>query len=128
MTKEPDLPPWSWIVSVLGLLLVAGAIGYTLYKVATKEETPPDIVIQQERVVQGTESYLVEIRIFNKGGSAASGLVVEGSLVEEGNSLETSTITIEYAPAESSRKAGLVFTRDPRRYQLKIRALGYEEP
>ena len=128
MAKEPDLPRWSWIVSLVGLIFVLGSIGYMFFKATKNEISPPDIVIQQERVSQQTDSYLVEIRVTNRGGSAAARLMVEGSLLKNGETVESSTITMEYVPAESSRKAGLLFTQDPRLYQLKVRALGYEEP
>jgi uncharacterized protein (TIGR02588 family) len=128
MAKEPDLPGWSWIVSLIGLLLIVGSIGYMFYKVAKNEASPPDIVIQQERILQRTGSFLVEIRVANRGGSAAARLMLEGSLLENGKTVESSTITIEYVPAESSRKAGLFFTHDPRLFQFSVRPLGYDEP
>jgi uncharacterized protein (TIGR02588 family) len=128
MAKEPDLPRWSWIVSLLGLIFVLGSIGYMFFKVTRNETSPPDIVIHQERVTRQTDSYLVEVRVANHGGSAAARLILEAVLLNDGEPIESSSITIEYVPAESSRKAGLLFTQDPRLYQLKVRALGYEEP
>ena len=99
-----------------------------LYKDINQDPGPPDIKIEQKGIVTQSKSYLVQISITNKGSSAASQLVVEGALLDHGQTIETSTITIEYAPAESTARAGLWFSRDPRAYQLRIRSVGYEEP
>jgi uncharacterized protein (TIGR02588 family) len=37
-------------------------------------------------------------------------------------------VTIDYVPSRSSRKAGLFFMRDPREFDLSLRALGYQSP
>jgi uncharacterized protein (TIGR02588 family) len=37
-------------------------------------------------------------------------------------------MTLDYSPPGSEKQAGLFFTRDPRQFQLQVRALGYVEP
>ena len=127
-SKEPDIPAWSWIISVIGFVIVVAAVGYMFLQTSKKDETPPDIIVKHKRIVKRTNAYLVEIAILNKGGTPASRLVVEGNILQDDKAVETSVITIEYAPAGSERKAGLLFTRDPRLYQFRLRATGYEEP
>jgi uncharacterized protein (TIGR02588 family) len=35
---------------------------------------------------------------------------------------------IAYVPGESVRRAGLFFKNDPRKHELRVRALGYADP
>jgi uncharacterized protein (TIGR02588 family) len=58
----------------------------------------------------------------------AAGLMVEGVLKEGTATVETSAITMDYVPSGSQRRAGLIFSRDPRKFELQIRAKGYEQP
>ena len=54
--------------------------------------------------------------------------MVEGVLREKTATLEISAITMDYVPSGSQRKAGLIFSKDPRQFDLQIRAKGYVQP
>lgn len=119
---------WEWMVAAIGLVLVVGSIGFMLYEGIWGDQSPPAVRIQLVSIAQTENGYLVRFRAANSGGSTAEGLTIEGQLSKDDQSVETSETTLDYLPSRSERKGGLFFTRDPRDFQLNIRALGYEDP
>ncbi len=126
--KAADVPRWSWLVAAAGLVLVAGSSGFMLYRAFAAESSPPALVIETDAVVPSGDGYLVPIRVTNRGGSAAAALVVEGVLRDGTVTVETSAITIAYVPSGSERRAGLIFSTDPRKFAVQVRAKGYQQP
>lgn len=126
--KAGDIPGWSWIVAAAGLVLVAGSAGFMLYRAFAGDASPPALVIEANAVVPSGGGYLVPIRVTNRGGSVAAALTVEGVLKDGLATVEASAITMGYVPVGSRRKAGLIFSRDPRKFELQVRAKGYEQP
>ncbi len=122
------IPIWEWIVAGVGLVLVAGVIGFLIYEAFSGNRLPPDVKLSVESVVQTRNGYLVKITAVNEGGQTAEGVDIEGELRTGTESLERSRTTIDYLPPRSEKKAGLFFTRDPRQLDLQVRPLGYEEP
>ena|SRR5215213_4455801 len=119
--------PWEWVVGVLGALCVAGTIAFMGYEAVARERTPPDLVVQVESVSRTTGGWLVEVRARNRGTTTAAQVKVEGEL-RGGGEPETREVTIDYVPGRSERTAGMIFTRDPRRGTLELRARGYDMP
>ena len=127
--QEKDfIPIWEWIVAAVGLVLVAGVIGFLLYEAFSGERLPPDVKLSVESVVQTRNGFLVRITAVNEGGMTAEGVIIEGELRSGSEVLERSRTTIDYLPPGSEKRGGLFFTRDPRRFDLQVRPLGYEEP
>ncbi|MDN5753024.1 MAG: hypothetical protein L0H15_07055 [Nitrosospira sp.] len=125
--KTGDIPGWSWIFAAVGLVLTIGSAGFMLYQ-GFAGDSPPELVIETDGVVPNGRGYLVQIRVTNRGGSVAAGLVVEAMLREGTATVETSTITMGYVPSGSQRRAGFFFSRDPRKFDLQILAKGYVQP
>jgi uncharacterized protein (TIGR02588 family) len=123
-----DAPPWMWGIGLLGLALVLGSIAFVLYEAAAGDSSPPDVTVRVDSILPTRNGYLVEFRAVNEGGSTAEGLTVEGELRNGAESVEASDTTIEYVPSHSERGGGLFFTSDPRQYELRLRAKGYEKP
>jgi uncharacterized protein (TIGR02588 family) len=121
-------PPWEWAVALLGLGLILGSIGFLVYQVVAGDDSPPDVLVHADAILPVKTGYLVQIRAVNQGGSTAADLRIDGTLMGEGGSVETSEAVIDYVPARSHRKGGLFFTQDPRRFTLQLRAKGYVEP
>ena len=127
--RQREITVWEWIIAGVGLILVVAALGTTAYRAVTEESTPPIIEISIiEPVVPMANGYLVKFQVKNTGTQTAASLTVEGSLNRGGESVETSTTTLNYAPANSRREGGLFFTKNPNEFELNIRALGYEKP
>jgi len=119
---------WEWIVALIGFTMLVSTIGYLAYQAIYREATPPNIELRVNSIVAAGNAYLVKISAINHGGSTAGALEIAGELKNHGETVETSEATINYVPAQSQKEAGLFFTKDPRRYELQLRAKGYEEP
>lgn len=127
--QEKDaIPIWEWIVAGVGLVLVAGVIGFLIYEAFTGKRLPPDVKLSVDSVVEIRSGFLVRITAVNEGGMTAEGVIVEAELRSGTEPVERSRTTIDYLPPRSEKRAGLFFTRDPRQLDLQVRSLGYEEP
>lgn len=109
-------------------MLVAAGIGYMAYYGLTHPEGPPEVTLERLSVEPTKGGYLVQFKARNEGNSTAAGVLVVGALKESGSTLEESEAVLDYVPQESERKGGLLFTRDPTRYELELRAKGYAQP
>lgn len=127
-SKEEKPSSLEWIVAAVGILLVSGAIGFLIYRGATKGDLPPKLKIEVLSIVKADENYVVKFRVINAGEITAAGLTIEGELKNGEKSEETSDVTMTYVPSQSTRRGGLIFTKNPNEYQLQIRAKGYEQP
>lgn len=127
--KGTGAPALEWAAAGLGLLLLLGLLAIIgLEAVSGETEKPPAIAVTAGRVVATPGGYLVEIEAANESGGTAAAVQVEGALMAGGTAVETSGLTFDYVPGHSRRKGGLFFAEDPRRHQLALRALGYQEP
>jgi uncharacterized protein (TIGR02588 family) len=126
--KLKDAPLWMWGIAFIGLALVLGSIVFMLFEAAAGDSSPPDVTVHVDSILATRNGFLVTFQAVNEGGSTAEGLTVEGELRSGTESLEMSNTTIEFVPSHSEREGGLFFTLDPRRYELELRAQGYEKP
>jgi uncharacterized protein (TIGR02588 family) len=113
------------LVALAGLIIVLAVLGVLGYEASTREDAPPEIILQKTDVKALGEGYWVKVEATNKGSSATASLMIEGE-VGDGEAKEVSTVTFDYVPAHSKREGGLFFTRDPA--HVKLRALGYQNP
>ncbi|HEX5079697.1 MAG TPA: TIGR02588 family protein [Geminicoccaceae bacterium] len=127
-TTGRPIPVTEWIVAATGAVLVAGTIGYLVYLALSRDEGPPDLRITAAGVVELPDGWLVRFRAVNAGAQAAVQLQVEGVLAGPDGAIETAEATIDYLPPRSEREGGLIFSRDPRRHELRLRAEGYALP
>lgn len=127
--RENTKPPvWEWILAALGVVLVGAAIGSTLFRAVTHEASPPSFEISVDSITPSVNGFVVAFRVKNTGSQTAASLNIEADLMKGAEKVETSAATLAYAPANSERRGGLFFTKDPRAFELQIRALGYERP
>jgi uncharacterized protein (TIGR02588 family) len=122
------ISPLEWVVAGLSLLLVLSVAGFLLEDVFRSSPSPPRITFQVDSVVRAGKGYLVEFRALNAGRTTAAALVVEGELLGDTGTVETTGVSIGYVPSGGETAAGLFFDSDPRRYRLEIRAKGYDHP
>ena len=117
-----------WIAAGIGVVLLLVAIGQLLVSALGRDKTPPDIVLTVERVMEGSESFIVTIRASNHGDAAAAEVEIEGTLRLEDGTTETSTLTLDYLPPRSERSGGLLFSDRPDAGELILRARGFASP
>jgi uncharacterized protein (TIGR02588 family) len=127
-TRQRATPLLEWLVGGLGVVLVGGTITFLIYHALGREETPPDIRLVAERVLDLDHGYLVQFRAVNEGRSAAAEVLVEGELIGPDGATEVGEAVLDYLPPLSDRTGGLAFTTDPRRGELRLRAKGYVKP
>lgn len=123
-----DIPLLEWIVGAVGFVLVTAVIVFVLYEAITGSQSPPDIRVSVRSVLPLRNGYLVNLEAVNQGGATAAGVVLEAELRQGSELFERSHVTLDYSPPGSAKRAGLFFTRDPRQFDLQVRALGFEEP
>ena len=126
--KIADSPGWSWIIASIGLVLVVGSAGFMLYRAFAVPPSPPVLVVEVDEITPSGNGYLVRILVTNTGGSSAAGLVVEGELKYGDTAVETRSVTLDYVPLGSQRRAGLFFNKDPRTHTLQVQAKAYQQP
>lgn len=126
--KEDSPSVLEWIFAGIGLLVVICAVGFLIYRGATKGDAPPQVKIEVESVAQTGEHYTVSFRVSNTGDTTAAALTIEGELKTGEKSEETSDVTLTYLPAQSVRRGSLFFTKNPNEYEFKIRPKGFEKP
>lgn len=127
-TKARGTSPLEWALAAASALLVVGCMAVLLYEALTTTGKPPSVEVTVEEISRVAGGYLVEFKAENRGETTAAGLVVEGELKSGSESVEKSSVTIDYVPAEAIRKGGLYFTRDPSGYALEINARGFDFP
>ena len=120
---------WENAVAALGALLVAGTLGYVGWHALTETATPPALAVRVTSMApQAGAGYLVTFTVANGGDAAAAGVRVVGELWHDRDLLETGEAVLDYVPAHSASRGGLVFGRDPRQHALAVRATGWVEP
>lgn len=117
------------VSAAVGLLVSAAMLGFLGWGAVTGDtrETPA-LTVRAEQVSRSGDGYLVRIVVSNAASAAAADVRVEGVLREGETEIEQGEAAVDYVPGSSERRAGLLFTRDPARYRLELRATGYQEP
>src|SRR5690606_4867741 len=83
---------WERVTAAASALLVLGAVGFMLYEGLAVPDTPPDLEIVPDTVVETASGYLVRFRVHNRGKTTAVSLNVEGELRDAGGTLERSEV------------------------------------
>jgi uncharacterized protein (TIGR02588 family) len=127
--KPQRYPLVEWLSAALGLVIIAAMLGFLVLEAARqRERLPPSMNVVPVGLVSNPGRYLVEVEVTNAAHKTGASVQIEGVLKEGETDVETSSATLAYVPGESRRRAGLLFTRDPRSYQLELRVTGYELP
>ncbi len=128
-TQEAQaIPTLEWIIGGIGFFIIAGVLGFLLYKGINEDHPVPDVKLSVDSVLRIRNGYVVRVTVTNEGGLTAGGVIVEGELRNGAELVERSETAIELLPSRSKKRAGLFFSRDPNQFELKLRPLGYEEP
>lgn len=126
---EEHISLLEWVSAAIGLLItlaLLGVVGWQAYN--QSGDVPPAVEVRVDRIVPVASGYVVELTASNRSPTTASNIEIEGELTESGRPVATSRASLDYVPGRSERRGGLFFDRDPRAYQLDVRALGYATP
>ncbi len=128
--KGPErIPLVEWIAALFGGVVLVGMIVFlALEGLRQRDGAPPLMKVQPVRIASMDGQYVVEVDVRNFTRTTGAAVQVEGKLIDGGSDIETSNATVSYVPGELHRRAGLVFTNDPRKHRLKLRVTGYQKP
>ena len=127
--KRAGTPLLEWVASGIGLLLTLGMLAVIGREALSREaEQLPAIDVAIQRILPAGSGFVVEFEAVNRSGGTAAAVEIEGELKSGGTSIETSSATLDYVPGHSRRSGGLLFSEDPRRHRIEVRALGFQTP
>lgn len=121
-------PLLEWICAAIGAMLVAATLVTVALQIPGEDKATPRLRVQAVDVVAAEEGHLVRFAVTNASQATAAAVEIEGRLSQDGQVLESSRVTLDYAPRGSTARGGLWFTRDPACCTLSLRAMGYQEP
>jgi uncharacterized protein (TIGR02588 family) len=125
--RGPSALEWaSAMVGALLAVLILVFIGAEAIRSSSGE--PPLLFVEPVGIVAKDGLHVVEVKVTNRGGQTAAAVQIQGELKQAGSTVETSSGTVGFVPADSEREAGLMFSRDPRQFRLEVRATGFETP
>lgn len=125
---QKRIPALEWLAALIGLAIVAGMFAFLIAEALRSDAgKPPMMHVELVELTSG-DAYVLEVEVVNSSGQTGAAVQIEGELRQGGRVVETSNANLSYVPGNSQRRAGLIFTRDPRRYELELRVTGYEQP
>lgn len=126
--KDKGTSLLEWISAGVGLVITLALLGFVGLEAAETSDRPPVLKVTPAAITAASDIYVVEVDVANLSGQTAAAVSIEGTLKQGGQTVETSSTTLSFVPGHSKRRAGLIFTRDPRGSAIEARATGYEVP
>ena len=125
--KAEAIPLSERVIGIGSAVSVLALIGFLAVQAVGNHGTPPDVMVELAGVSRSAAGWLVQVEATNLGEQPAADVEVEGTLPGAGGE-ERRSVTFDYLPAGSTRRAGLYFTGDPRSRPLTLRAVGFRRP
>ena len=116
-----------WALAALSGVVVLALAGFLLFEAVTKTGSDPVLSLHVDAIEAIPEGSVAEISLWNRGHATAAEVESEGTVGTGANEI-TSTVTLDYAPAESVSPAALVFSRPVAAEEISLRVLGYRDP
>lgn len=118
-----------WLVFAIGLALIVPIVAYLAYDAATLGHEPPVVEVQVGAAEARGNVYMIPVTLENLGDRTAESVVVEISLLEGDEELETAELTVDFLPRQSTRSGWVTFTIDPETVDdIEAHVLGFQEP
>lgn len=117
-----------WIVGLTSAAIVLALFGFILFEAVTKTGNTPDFHFEIERGVALSDGYALELTAHNDGHVTVAGVQIEAVADLGQGETETSTVTVDYLPAESGTELALVFSQEVDPEQVTLRVMGYSYP
>ncbi|ANK77094.1 TIGR02588 family protein [Ensifer adhaerens] len=116
-----------WTTGAVSTILITALIGWISYQAATQADGPPDLSVTIVSSAGSAGGYLVMFDVNNAADRTAAAVVVRGEITDNDNVIETAEITLDYVPARSKARGGLIFRNDPAG-RSRVSATGFSEP
>ena len=127
-STSADIPLLEWVIASGGLAIVIAVVGVLIYEAVAGDRSPPDVKLTVQFVAPLQNGFLVKIHAENIGAESAERVSVTTEVWEESKVVQSSETPLDHLPPHSFREAGVFFQRGPRPSEIRLRALGYEEP
>ena len=120
---------WEYIAGWVGAAIVVATLAFMVYEAVRTPSNPvPELAVRVDTIVRYAHGHLVEFRAINTGHATASNVQIQGELAAETGVVERSESSVDFVPAQSWRKGGLVFKAEPGRHRLEVRVVGFDRP
>jgi uncharacterized protein (TIGR02588 family) len=116
------------IAAIIGAVLAMATLGVIVWDGIRGSDAPATISVEAVNTHAHAGGYVLEIRAINNGDRTATGIVVEGELLDGEEVAATSTTTFDFVPARSRHQGALFFPVDPETHEIRLRAHGYSDP
>jgi uncharacterized protein (TIGR02588 family) len=116
-----------WATGAVSTILITALIGWIGYQAATQEDGPPALSVTIVSSAGRAGGYLVMFDVENTADRTAAAVVVRGEITDGDTVIETVETTLDYVPARSRARGGLIFRNDPIG-RSRIAATGFSEP
>ncbi|MBW3577642.1 MAG: hypothetical protein KY462_07890 [Actinobacteria bacterium] len=121
-------PLLEWVIALIGAALAVAILVVLVLSAVNRSDGPPQPQARPHATVTQPDSYLVTVDVINRGGTAATGVQIQGELHASGAVVERTEAVVDVLPPSSSRRVGLVFERDPAAHEVRVRVIGFEQP
>ena len=98
------------VVFTAGLLIVASIFVYLGNLIIEERNQPPHLIVRTA-YRPGMHNYSYEVKVINTGEETATNANIRLSLYQEGEVVESGTISINYVPVQGTETAWIVFHR-----------------
>jgi uncharacterized protein (TIGR02588 family) len=118
-----------WSVFAFSFTLVAGVLIYLTYDALTRDNRPPDIIVQFGEIKAQEDHYLLPVLVANHGDLTAKNIQIEILLNNDGQTLERATFEIDFLPRRATHEGWVTFRSDPQSAkEIQAHILGYQKP
>jgi uncharacterized protein (TIGR02588 family) len=118
-----------WSVFALGLVLVLGTLGYLTWSALTQSDQPAQLEVRLGEPQQRRKQFVVPVSVANHGDQTAEGVLIEVTLENKGEEVESAEFEVAFVPRHSQREGEVLFKKNPQTAgNLTARVLGYETP
>lgn len=119
--------PLENLVSLVSGLLLLGAMAFLVWEGLSTTE-PPRFEAEMGVMWSADGSYYLPLEVRNTGGESVQNLGLSVMLKEGDKTISQAETAIAWLPAHSHRRAGVIFDKDPKKYQILTAFKGYESP
>ncbi|MFP5076255.1 TIGR02588 family protein [Rhizobium sp. YIM 134829] len=122
-------PHWiEWATGLLSTVLVVGLIAVIAAHGFAARGAVADLSVSPTTTRATAQGFALSFIVVNGGKKTAAEVPVTGRLMKDGQPVEEREVAFDYVPAQSQAAGALIFTNDPSRFELELRASGYRDP
>ena len=117
-----------WLILVASLVAIVGVVGFLVVEAVADGGRPASVgaTADVDRGYPAENGWLIPVRVYNRGGSAALSVAVEVSAMVDGAE-ETSELTVDVLAGGSEVEILAGFSAEPDG-GIKVRIVGLETP